>query len=193
MEIQLFPYKAILYLGLLVIVFDSIYAFDAFYKKDTGVICNEKTGITVLLKSKESKYTVLSKSNPKDTLSCVGKMIPFYSRSIDRLIASNSYTEEVLRKRYIVDLKSEPREELNIEKFDDIYYIHLEKKLVIVAINKNVSPFMLTKYISKEIPFIVYKPENSPKIDELTQKLVHSKGGMFRPLKLGEKVDISLF
>ncbi|QQS44612.1 hypothetical protein IPM65_03370 [Candidatus Roizmanbacteria bacterium] len=164
----------------------------SFSEKDTIVICNEKSGTTVVLKALGKRPVVASEGSPKDILSCVGKSTPYYSRNIGNFISSRRSSREVLEDRYRILYENDYKENIKISFYDNMFFIDLEDQLVIVGAKQHISPFTVERYVSGNKLITVYMPENSPIIDELGRKSVEAKGGQFHTLNFGEKVAVQL-
>ena len=193
MQKQLLSHKLTLIIGLLIILINFIYTSTTYSKKNTVVICNEKSGMTIVIISDDQSLVVAGESDPKDLLSCIGKSSPFYSREINYLISSSRRNHQTLEDRYKI-LDREMLDTKGILTFyDNIYMINKDGSHILVGAKPQVSPFILEKYLSKEEHAIVYMPENTPNVDALLGNMIERKGGEFYTLKIGENAVLPLF
>ncbi len=190
---QLISYKSVLFIGLLIALIISIHTSTIYSEKDTVVICNEKSGTTLVVMSHNRRPVVVGEGNSKDILSCIGKSLPFYSREIDSFVSSSKENHQILQERYKV-FNGEVTDKIHtLGQYEDLYLINTNSVPIIVGVKQEVSPFVLEKYLSKGRGTIVYMPENSPKIDELLRNMIEDKAGEFHTLKIGEKTVLPLF
>lgn len=191
MQQDMIPNRLLLFLGLIIALFNIFYTFKNFVEKDTIVICTEKSGTTAVVNMKTRDPIIIAESSAKDMLSCIGKSIPYYTRTVGKIITTDQRNKQVLGERYNLNSQDES-EYANLYIDKNMYFIRLEDKLIIIGAKENISPFTLEKHISQSVYTIVYMPENSHQIDQLTQKIVEGKGGEFHTLKLGEIVAKTL-
>jgi len=193
MEQQFIPRKLIVFLGLLIIIFNVYIAFVQFLRNDSVVVCNEQSGMTLIVLSKRHHAIVASEGSLKDILSCIGKSTPYYSRTIETFLSSNFQLKQELSERY--NIKSQPveRQAVKIDFNNSLYFLTSKEQSIILGVQKTTTPFLIEKYLNDHRSIIVYMPENSPVIDEIMRKIVEDKGGEFHTLKIGEKAVNALF
>lgn len=184
MDQSIITKKIILVLGFLIVIFNLYDTFVHFINRDLIIICNEKSGATVVVKSKEHDPIIATKASGKDALSCIGKSTPYYSRVIEKLISIDSNTRAVLDERYTVKADGENISNIEIDLIDDLFFIYFKEKLIVVGSESGISPFTVANHTNNT--GTVYMPENSPRIDALMKEIVEAKGMNFNLLKKGE-------
>lgn len=117
--------------------------------------CGQKNNMTFILTNVENKNIVVSSSNAKDVLDCIGKSIPFYSRKIDSIKLKNTSAEEEVILRYrVLDKNLKNTEKISIsEAYKNVYLVSTEEFSYLIIMKEKISPFELKKfnYVNKVI------------------------------------------
>lgn len=193
MEQQYISGKLIAFLGLLIILLNILTTFVELLRSDSIAICNEQSGITVVVTSGSDYPIVVSEGSLKDVLSCIGKSTPFYTRVIGAVISSDVQVRRELEERYDIMSDKTLREDIQLDFNGSLLFLKTDKRVVVIGVKKMNSPFAVQKLLSDYDSSIVYMPENTPEIDEITKKIISDKGGEFHAVKKGQKVVTQLF
>ena len=162
--------------------FFTVSAYE-YITQDKIVICGGESGLVFVVKQKYD-YTVYPGKNYKDTLSCIGKSVPFYKREI--VLESNkaSYKKQ-LEERYNVKITNDKKEGTKIENIsNDVYKFTNVNNETVLLFTKD---FKMSRYslnIIKTLkPNLVYIKDS----DDLAQKEFMQK---YQNSSLGLKVEV---
>lgn len=194
MDQQIISRRSILFIGLCVGLYISFYTLgDLLHNRDSISVCNESTGLSVVIKTSQKEYFVVSKASIKDILSCIGKNVPFYRRKLDNVSVDSEFKYQAIRERYQVgnERSSHYLEELSDIK-DNFLIINSNRK-VLVILRSTVSPHLIQKIIRQHEIEKVYMPANSAYMPEIMQKVTTGMDVELYTLKKGENTGSILF
>lgn len=104
MEYTIISRKAFLIVcGLGILYLIITYLFSSFRSFNKVVLCNEDRKLSIYLVVREDIDILIKPGKTKDVLSCLGKHMAFYDRTLDYIIQPQStFDLEELQKRYTI-------------------------------------------------------------------------------------------
>ena len=168
-------------LGLGILVLLISIAGNFFHSKTKIAICNNEGSITVYLRLNNKHDLLVNPKSLKSALSCIGRYMPFYDRTIEFLLVDSKKTliiEELEHRYTMTNIISNTNVNFKmIGKIQyDIKYVEYEQASPsFLILLKEISPFDLNKKLKSKNYSVVFMPEYSQKYADLVSNIKKEK------------------
>ncbi|MDA1316513.1 MAG: hypothetical protein O3B87_00635 [bacterium] len=165
--------------GILILITSVVFNYVSF--SPHIIACNEASGITYIIKTSRTYEIVIPSSSAKDTITCMGRGMMFYDRTVDVFYAikENDTVLSQLKKRYTIEeVELSNNNERTIISNQGITYALYSKEIT--------DPFEFIRTVKNTKYSFIVGPELESIIQELVIKDSREDLASFIPMKLGD-------
>jgi len=168
-------------LSLGAIVLLIILAGNLFSTNTKIVACNNEGVLTVYMRLNNKYDLLVNPKSLKSALSCIGRYMPFYDRTIEFLLVDSKkdLLKEELKDRYNM-INTTSSTNVNLQtlgkiRYDNKYVEFEQAKRTYLIVLEELSPFDLNKKLKSKDYSLIFLPEYSQKYFNLTRKINNKK------------------
>ena len=152
-----------------------------FSTKTNIALCNNEGSMTVYIRLNNKHDILINPKSLKSALSCVGRYMPFYDRTIEFLLADfkkKPIIDEIKSRYNITNITSSTNvnfKMLGNISYDKQYVEYKEANESYLILLKEISPFDLNKRLTSKNYSLVFMPKYSEKYGELVESIKKEK------------------
>jgi|GEM_PF-2094585 len=180
-------FKWVFLFSLLVLLFSVLKGL--FFTQNSLTVCAEGGSLSVIIQTEKSERMIVSNASAKNTLHCIGKGLPFYTRKIEYAHVKDALVRQELSARYDVQSWEIP------ESIGDGIEVQMVDSRVVTVITRTAQYVFLLKKLSSPYEIREHTMSSSteiftPKVSEvyvnLLEEIISIYGAKVRVMRDGE-------
>lgn len=188
MDIEVISIKQVLRFSILSIIILAFITSVSLFKNRASVsLCSEQSQLTIVIENELHEHLLISNASVKNILDCLGRSMPFYTRTITYAHIDHSSKLSDVSKRYQIQNVALPKEFSQFviaSKEPNLYSVSHGSEKILVYTRPPSSPFSLLKELQGSST-TVYMPQNLSKEQGVLEKMIKVTGERIKVLKNG--------